>query len=200
METKFLEEIRVAVEQSMEEFLQQAPLTQGQLFVIGCSTSEVMGKRIGSDWNNQVALTIYQALNHFQGRDGFQLAFQCCEHLNRAVVVERAVAVERRWDPVTAIPVPGAGGSMAAMAYLQMEDPVLVAQVQADAGMDIGDTLIGMHLRPVAVPVRVATKAIGSAHLTMAKTRPPLIGGVRTVYSKAEAKKRMEEEDYGACN
>ncbi|WP_048601509.1 TIGR01440 family protein [Rubeoparvulum massiliense] len=199
MDEVFFNQIATSVNQAVTEFMQQAPLTKGQVFVVGCSTSEVMGNRIGSGWSNEVAQVIYQELQKLQQEKGFDLAFQCCEHLNRALVVERHVAIEHNLELVSAIPIPGAGGSMAAAAYRQMEDPVLVETILADAGMDIGDTLIGMHLRRVAVPVRINVKEIGAAHVTMAKTRPKLIGGTRAVYTREEANKKIEGDHHGTC-
>ncbi|KHE66836.1 TIGR01440 family protein, partial [Halobacillus sp. BBL2006] len=122
-----------------------------------------------------------------------ELAFQCCEHLNRSLVVERSVLREYGLDEVSAIPIPKAGGSMASYAYKHMEDPVLVESIQATGGLDIGDTLIGMHLKRVAVPLRIEQKSIGKAHVTAAKTRPPLIGGVRAVYESSEVEGSCDE-------
>ena len=152
------------------------------LFVIGCSTSEIAGERIGTSGNEAIAEAVYTGLRDLTLQTGVHLAFQCCEHLNRALVMDRAVAQAKGYTEVSAIPVPKAGGSMASFAYKQMDDPVLVETIQADGGMDIGDTLIGMHLKRVAVPLRIQQKTIGEAHVTAAKTRPPLIGGARAVY------------------
>lgn len=168
----------------LSDFQKQAPIQKGQLFVIGCSTSEVIGKKIGTAGNREVAQMIYGAITRFQEQTGVELAFQCCEHLNRALVVERETAAKRNFEIVSVIPVPKAGGSMAAFAYEQMKDPVVVEFIQADAGIDIGDTLIGMHLKHVAVPVRGSLKTVGHAHVTMAYSRPKLIGGERAVYKK----------------
>lgn len=168
----------------LSDFQKQAPIQKGQLFVIGCSTSEVIGKKIGTAGNREVAQMIYGAITRFQEQTGVELAFQCCEHLNRALVVERETAAKQNFEIVSAIPVPKAGGSMAAFAYEQMKDPVVVEFIQADAGIDIGDTLIGMHLKHVAVPVRGSLKTVGHAHVTMAYSRPKLIGGERAVYKK----------------
>ena len=131
---------------------------------------------------NKLAEIIYQEAKNFSQKTGVDLAFQCCEHLNRALVVERKTCNRYHLEEVTVIPVPEAGGSMAAKAYKQMEDPVVVEFIKADYGMDIGDTFIGMHLKHVAVPVRVSINQIGGAHVTLAKTRPKLIGGERAVY------------------
>ncbi|MCA0971029.1 TIGR01440 family protein [Halobacillus litoralis] len=152
------------------------------VFVVGCSTSEIAGERIGTSGSEAIAEAVYKELHRLKVETGAQLAFQCCEHLNRALVVERSSAEAQKWPVVSAIPVPKAGGSMASYAYKQMQDPVLVESIEADGGLDIGDTLIGMHLKRVAVPLRLEQKAIGEAHITAAKTRPPLIGGARAVY------------------
>ena len=161
----------------LNEFRQQVSLKKGDIFVVGCSTSEVIGQKIGTAGTVDVAEMIFRQLKKFKEDTGVQLAFQCCEHLNRAVVLERAAAERKNWDEVSVIPVPQAGGAMASYAYEHLEDPVVVEYISADAGMDIGDTLIGMHLKPVAVPVRVSRTSLGSAHITLAKTRPKLIGG-----------------------
>ncbi|WP_173918571.1 TIGR01440 family protein [Halobacillus sp. Marseille-Q1614] len=152
------------------------------LFVIGCSTSEVAGERIGTSGSEAIAEVLFDEWQEFSRQSGAQLAFQCCEHLNRSLVVEREVQKAYGLTEVTAIPVAKAGGSMASYAYKHMKDPVLVETVQAQGGVDIGDTLIGMHLKRVAVPLRIEQKSIGQAHVTVARTRPPLIGGARAVY------------------
>ncbi|MEH7374221.1 TIGR01440 family protein [Neobacillus drentensis] len=172
------------LEAILTEFKEQGALRQGQLLVVGCSTSEVIGERIGTSGTVEVAEMIYRCLKNLQAETGITLAFQCCEHLNRALVVERVVAEERRFDEVSVVPVRKAGGAMATYAFGAMEDAVVVEFVKADAGIDIGNTLIGMHLKHVAVPVRVKQKSIGQAHVTLAKVRPKLIGGARAVYER----------------
>ena len=171
---------------TLTEFQEIAQLHKNQLFVIGCSTSEVIGKRIGTEGTLEVAEMIYNEVSAFQEKTGVGLAFQCCEHLNRALVLPREMAEERGYDEVSVVPVRKAGGSMATYAYQQIEDPVVVEHIQAEAGIDIGDTFIGMHLKHVAVPVRTSIKEIGYAHVTMAKTRPKLIGGERAVYTNTK--------------
>ncbi|WP_409303228.1 TIGR01440 family protein [Peribacillus sp. SCS-155] len=166
----------------LHEFQNEARLREGQLFVIGCSTSEVMGKRIGTQGTLDVAGMIYEELHLFQKKTGVDLAFQCCEHLNRALVLSRLAAEKRGYEEVSVIPVRNAGGAMATHAFSMLKDAVVVEHIKADAGIDIGDTFIGMHLKHVAVPVRGTIKQIGEAHVTMAKTRPKLIGGSRAVY------------------
>ncbi|WP_027408029.1 TIGR01440 family protein [Anoxybacillus tepidamans] len=168
----------------LAEFQQQVPLASEHLLVIGCSTSEVTGKKIGTAGTTEVAEMIFAELKAWQNQTGVQLAFQCCEHLNRALVVERKTAIAKNLEIVSVIPVRSAGGAMAEYAYEHMDDPVVVEFIKADAGIDIGDTLIGMHLKHVAVPVRTSIREIGHAHVTLAKTRPKLIGGARAVYSK----------------
>ncbi|MED4224824.1 TIGR01440 family protein [Neobacillus cucumis] len=168
----------------LKEFQEQAGLKAGQLFVVGCSTSEVVGERIGTSGTVEVAEMIFRQLKEFQAETGVYLAFQCCEHLNRALVMERAAAVRRGYEEVTVVPVRKAGGAMATHAFAGLEEPVVVEFVKAEAGIDIGQTLIGMHLKHVAVPVRVKQKTVGHALVTLAKSRPKLIGGARAVYEK----------------
>lgn len=166
----------------LEDFNAQANLGKDDIVVIGCSTSEVIGEKIGTAGSEEVADMIFQTLTKFKETTGVHLAFQCCEHLNRALVIEKPVAKANKFDEVTVIPVRKAGGAMATLAYQQMESPVVVEFIKAVAGIDIGDTFIGMHLKHVAVPLRSKIKQIGSAHVTMAKSRPKLIGGSRAVY------------------
>ncbi|MEI2666726.1 TIGR01440 family protein [Rossellomorea sp. LJF3] len=166
----------------LRDFSNQVPLKKGQVFVVGCSTSEVMGERIGTSGTIEVAEMIYDELKGWADSTGVSLAFQCCEHLNRALVLEREIAEKRGLDEVTVVPVRKAGGAMATKAYHSFDDPVMVEHIKADAGIDIGDTFIGMHLKHVAVPIRVSQKSLGEAHVTLAKTRPKLIGGTRAAY------------------
>lgn len=172
------------LETILTEFNEQAALKPGELLVVGCSTSEVAGERIGTAGTFEVAEMIFKALKRLQVKTGIELAFQCCEHLNRAVVVERSVASRRQLDEVSVIPVRKAGGAMATYAFEHLNDAVVVEFIKAEAGIDIGQTLIGMHLKHVAVPVRVSRKTVGNALVTLAKTRPKLIGGARAVYEK----------------
>ncbi|MBP3040551.1 TIGR01440 family protein [Bacillaceae bacterium Marseille-Q3522] len=176
----------------LQEFQDQAKLKPNDLLVIGCSTSEVIGRKIGTSGTMKVAEMIFRKLQQFCEKTSVNLAFQCCEHLNRALVVERKVAEARSFEIVSVIPVQHAGGSMATYAYSQLEDPVVVEFVKADAGIDIGDTFIGMHLKHVAVPVRTSVKQIGEAHVTLARTRPKLIGGSRAVYVNTETNRTCE--------
>lgn len=162
----------------------QITWNEEKILVIGVSTSEVIGKQIGSHSSDEVAQVLYDSFARFQQKTKAHLAFQCCEHLNRALVVERETARRFQLEEVTAVPHHDAGGSMVTYAYAQMKDPVLVEQIAADAGIDIGDTFIGMHLKRVAVPLRATVSSIGKAHVTMAYTRPKLIGGPRAHYPK----------------
>ncbi len=177
-----IEEIRSQTIKAAEELLQTARAASGQLMVVGCSTSEVMGARIGSSGSSDVAQAILSGLMTVCAKFDVSLAVQCCEHLNRALVVQRPVAETYRLEPVMVVPVPKAGGAFAAMAMSSFKCPVVVEHIQAHVGLDIGNTLIGMHLKAVAVPVRLQQKNIGQAFLTAALTRPKLIGGPRSVY------------------
>lgn len=166
--------------------------TVDHILVIGTSTSEVIGQHIGTSGTKEVAEEIFRALLCFQQKTGVQLAFQCCEHLNRALVVEEKTQRQYNLEQVSVIPVPKAGGSMAAFAYNNFESPKVVEFIKADAGIDIGATLIGMHLKHVAVPVRSQLKKIGEAHVTLAVTRPKLIGGARAVYELQKEEGRCD--------
>ena len=162
------------------ELCEKAGLKSGQILVVGCSTSEILGDRIGSNSNPEAAEAVFDGIFAALRERGIFLAAQCCEHLNRALVTERAAA--EGFEIVNAVPQPKAGGSFAAAAYRRFADPVVLEEIRADAGLDIGDTLIGMHLKKVAVPVRLSLSRIGEAHLAAARTRPKYIGGERAVY------------------
>ncbi|MCL2497142.1 MAG: TIGR01440 family protein [Symbiobacteriaceae bacterium] len=170
--------------EALQELSERAKLPSGSLVVVGCSTSEVKGEHIGSAGSPDIAAAIFAGLQATANLHGLQLALQCCEHLNRALVVTSEVAREYRLDTVSVIPVPHAGGSMAAHAFATLPRAVVVEslQSQAIAGLDFGATLIGMHLRPVVVPVRLTNRSIGRASLQGAYSRPKLIGGERAVY------------------
>jgi uncharacterized protein (TIGR01440 family) len=170
------------VTQAVTELLQLAALQPGNILVVGCSTSEVQGAKIGSAGSSEVAGTILTSLRTACSLSGVYLAIQCCEHLNRALVVERPLLEKYNLEQVCVIPMPKAGGALAARAMADFVDAVVVETIQAHAGLDIGSTLIGMHLKRVAVPVRLATKSIGQAALTAARTRPRFIGGARAIY------------------
>ncbi|HLR23040.1 MAG TPA: TIGR01440 family protein [Pseudogracilibacillus sp.] len=180
--TTIHKQVKQDMDQLVDEWLKTDYLQSKQVFIIGCSTSEVVGETIGTSGSEAVAEEIFTALNRLKDNSGVALAFQCCEHLNRAIVLERSVQEALGLEPVSAIPHKDAGGSMATYAYKHMKDPVLVEGVSAHAGIDIGNTLIGMHLKKVAVPLRFQQKQIGNAPLTGARTRPKLIGGARARY------------------
>nr|WP_295973212.1 TIGR01440 family protein [uncultured Bacillus sp.] len=179
-----MQEWRKQTETILSEFQEQAGLGDKDTLVIGCSTSEVCGGKIGTSGTFEVAEMIFNELEKFRKETGVSLAFQCCEHLNRALVVEKETAERLALEAVSVVPVRNAGGAMAAYAFEHMSDPVMVEFIKVDAGIDIGDTFIGMHLKHVAVPVRTSLNMIGNAHVTMAKTRPKLIGGERAVYER----------------
>ena len=164
------------------ELLDQANMKSGALFVVGCSSSEMVGKRIGNGSSMDAAQAAFRGIYPVLQERGIHLAVQCCEHLNRALIMERAVAERKGYEIVNVMPQPHAGGSFAVTAWSAFEDPVAVETIQADAGMDIGGTLIGMHLRRVAVPVRTSLNHIGEAIVLCARTRPKYIGGPRAVY------------------
>ena len=175
-------------QQATEELLQAAHLETGDIFVVGCSSSEIMGGHIGKDSSMEASAAVLAVVMPPLQEQGIYLAAQCCEHLNRAIVLEREVAKAYGYQIVSAIPQPHAGGSWATNCWRAFNDPVLVEEIQAAAGMDIGVTLIGMHLRRVAVPVRLSIDHIGQAILLCARTRPPFIGGSRAVYSQEEVR------------
>jgi uncharacterized protein (TIGR01440 family) len=178
------EVIAKQVETIVRELVAAGGIAVNQLLVLGVSTSEVLGHHIGTAGTTDAAAQIYAGVDVVREEVGFIPVYQCCEHLNRALVIDRASAERYGLEIVGAVPVPKAGGSMAAYAYRQLELPCLVEAVQAHAGIDIGDTFIGMHLKRVAVPVRPSVRKIGEAHVTMAITRPKLIGGSRAVYEQ----------------
>ena len=166
------------------QLIDAAKLQKGSVVVLGCSTSEVGGERIGTHSSMDVAGAIYDGFFDLLKEQGIYLAAQCCEHLNRALVIERELAQRMNLEIVNAVPQPKAGGSSATTAYARMDDPVLVEHIRADAGVDIGGTLIGMHLKETAVPLRLSQKKIGSAFVASARTRAKFIGGVRAVYNE----------------
>lgn len=168
-----------------KELIEIAKLEEGDLLVVGCSTSEVSGNKIGSASRPELAEDVFMGIWTAAKEAGVYLAAQCCEHLNRALIIEKCVAKDRRIDTVNVVPQPKAGGSFATKAYAHFDHPVAVEHIKAEAGMDIGDTLIGMHLKDVAVPVRLSVKSIGDAHLVCARTRAKFIGGERAHYDKA---------------
>ena len=164
------------------ELCDKAKLGPGHIVVVGCSTSEINGYNVGTNSSAETGAAVFSALNTVLSEYGLYLAAQCCEHLNRAIIVERSAAAG--YTMVNVVPLPIAGGSFAAAAYIGFNDPVALESIQADAGLDIGGTLIGMHLKKVAVPLRLDTAMIGKAAVLAARTRPPLIGGSRATYDE----------------
>ncbi len=174
--------IRISLVKATEELCDTARLKAGDVFVVGCSTSEVCGSKIGTDSAPDVAEVLVEAVLSVLKPRGIYLAAQCCEHLNRAIIVERAARPCA--DAVNIVPQPKAGGSFATAAYAAFDAPIALEEIRADAGLDIGGTLIGMHLKKVAVPVRLSVKTIGAAPLLAARTRPKFIGGIRAQYNE----------------
>ena len=176
--TNYYEETRAA----MEELCEKGHIKEKQIVVVGCSTSEIVGMRIGTGGTLEVAQEVLRGLLEPVEKRGAYLAVQCCEHLNRSLVLPREALEEKGFTEVCAEPWEHAGGSMATAYYKVLKAPCLAETIVANAGLDIGDTLIGMHLKRVAVPLRLTQKTIGDAHLVAAFTRPPLIGGERAHY------------------
>jgi uncharacterized protein (TIGR01440 family) len=175
-------DIKKAAYIAASEILSVAHPAPGSLFVVGCSTSEVGGAMIGTSASPALALGLFQGIYEATKEAEVYLCAQCCEHLNRALIVEAEAAKRYGYDIVNVVPIPEAGGSFATAAYQNFHHPVALEHIRADVGMDIGDTFIGMHLRDVAVPFRISTQCIGNAHLTCARTRPKFIGGSRAYY------------------
>ncbi|SDO63596.1 TIGR01440 family protein [Paenibacillus sp. yr247] len=185
MTDSILNNIAEALETNLRELVKVGSLRPGHILVIGTSTSEILGQQIGTSGTLDAAKPIFETAQRICREFGLHLAFQCCEHLNRAIVIEEELLLQApQLEPVSVIPVPKAGGSMATYAYRHFAKPVVVETIQAHAGIDIGSTLIGMHLRRVAVPARPPVRNIGHAYVTMAFTRPKLVGGIRAVYSQ----------------
>ena len=168
----------------VEEFLEQAKLEEGDLVIIGCSTSEIAAQKIGTYSSKELGEAVFLAMYEEFSKYKIAVATQCCEHLNRALIIEKQVAKRLGYEQVNVVPQPKAGGSFSTAAYQHMNNPVAVEAIKADAGIDIGDTLIGMHLKSVAVPVRIAHPNIGDAHIVCARTRPKFIGGERACYNE----------------
>ena len=174
------DEIKQQAKEAITELLEKSHLEKGDIFIIGCSSSEIKGETIGKGSDIDAAKAVYDGIKPILDEKGIYLAAQCCEHLNRAVIIEREALLPGQ-DIVNVVPQLHAGGSFAVTVYGNAKDPVAVENIRAAGGMDIGDTLIGMHLKPVAVPVRIATKKIGEANLVCARTRPKFVGGERAV-------------------
>lgn len=185
--TDEMKRIQQDAETLLNEWINNGFLQKGDLFVVGCSTSEVAGEHIGSSGSEEIAAAIFEKLSKLEQRTGIHLVFQCCEHLNRALVIEREIMQAYNLEEVSVVPVPSAGGSMASYAYKHLKNPVIVERIQAHAGMDIGETMIGMHLKHVAVPLRFSQRFIGNARVNAARTRPKLIGGQRANYENIQA-------------
>lgn len=179
-----LDQIKQQAQDALTELLEASKLQPGQILVVGCSSSEVAGHTIGTFSSTDIADAIFEGLYPALKERGIFLAAQCCEHLNRALILERRAADLYGLEPVNVVPQPKAGGSFATAAYRAFEEPAAVEEIRAHAGMDIGQTMIGMHLRKVAVPVRLSVTKIGEAVLTCARTRPKFIGGVRAHYDE----------------
>ena len=178
-----LQEIQNQSAQAASGLLAAANLRPGDIFVVGCSSSEIVGGHIGKASSLEAAQAVFDGIRPLLEEQGIYLAAQCCEHLNRALIIEADCAEKYGYDPVSVRPQPKAGGSFATTAWERFQHPVAVEQIRAHAGLDIGGTLIGMHLRPVAVPVRLSLEHIGRAILLCARTRPKFIGGSRAFYS-----------------
>ena len=165
---------------AIEDLIEKAHLKKGDIVVVGCSTSEVLGSKIGTNSSPDTAKILFESIYNVLNEKDIYLAAQCCEHLNRAIIIEKEAVPFAEY--VNVVPVPKAGGSFATQAYAHFNSPVAVEEIKADAGIDIGSTLIGMHLKKVAVPVRLEVKTIGEAPVTAARTRPKFIGGSRANY------------------
>ena len=184
--SKTLMEIEQEAYAAASEIMDIAGMRAGQLFVVGCSSSEVTGSRIGTMSSMETAEAVFDGIYRAVQEKGVFLAAQCCEHLNRALILESEVAEYYGYEEVNVVPQPKAGGSFATQAWKHFAEPAAVEHIRAHAGMDIGDTLIGMHLKDVAVPVRIGQKQIGSAHVVCARTRAKFVGGIRAVYDEAK--------------
>ena len=176
------ERVTAQARRAAAELLDEAGLEPGDIFVVGCSSSEVLGGTIGKASSQEAAEAVFMGIYPVLLERGVYLAAQCCEHLNRALIVEEACAERYGYEPVCVVPQPKAGGSFAARSWEAFQHPVAVEHIRAHAGLDIGGTLIGMHLREVAVPVRLSVDRIGQAILLCARTRPKFIGGSRAMY------------------
>ena len=177
-----MENIKQQIQKVVTELIEVSELRAGEILVVGCSSSEIMGEVIGHGSTFEAAEAVLSAMLPILREKGIYLAAQCCEHLNRALIVERACAEKYGWEPVCVVPQPKAGGSFATAAWQSFDAPVALEHIRAHAGLDIGGTLIGMHLREVAVPVRLSLDHVGSALLLAARTRPKYIGGIRARY------------------
>ena len=183
-DAEFLSEIKNQAAEAVSSLIEIAKLKKGNIFIIGCSSSEVLGEKIGTNSSLDVANALFDGIYPVLKDNGIHMAVQCCEHLNRAVVIEKEVIEKYNLEAVNVRPQPKAGGSFATVTYEKL-DAGLVESISADAGIDIGLTMIGMHLKRVAVPVRLKLKKIGNAPIVCARTRPKFIGGERADYNKS---------------
>ena len=177
-----METVREQAARAVTELIEASGISAGQVLVIGCSSSEIVGETIGHGSSLEAAQAVFGAIYPILKEKGIYLAAQCCEHLNRALIIERECAEKYGWEEVAVVPQPKAGGSFATTAWAKFAAPVAVEHIRAHAGLDIGGTLIGMHLRDVAVPVRLSISKIGNASILCARTRPKFIGGIRARY------------------
>lgn len=173
-------DIKIQARNAVTELIDTAKLKKGDILVVGCSTSEVIGSKIGSNSSPDTAKELFSGIYEAVNEKGVFVAIQCCEHLNRCIITEREAVPF--CDMVNVIPQPKAGGSLATVAYNTFKNPVAIEKIRADAGLDIGGTLIGMHLKEVAVPVRLSMSKIGEANIIAARVRPKFVGGIRAVY------------------
>ncbi len=175
-----VEDIKLSAARAAAQICESAKLSKGQILVVGCSSSEIRGSKMGSDSSPEIGQAVFEGIMSELRPRGIYLAAQCCEHLNRAIIIEKEAILGM--DIVNVVPQPKAGGSFATAAYKGFLQPVAVEEIKADAGLDIGGTFIGMHLKKVAVPVRLETRHVGEAILLAARTRPKYIGGTRAAY------------------
>ena len=169
------------------EICEASGIRPGQIFVVGCSSSEILGERIGTSTNMEVAQAVYDGIFPVLAEREVYLAGQCCEHLNRALVIEEEVLEKYGFEQVNAIPQPNhAGGAFATVCYQNMKNAMVTETInaRASAGIDIGGTMIGMHIQPTVVPLRISLQKIGQAHIICARRRPRYIGGARAVYDE----------------
>ena len=178
-----LSNIKKQAKQAVTELIEISGIKSGDILVIGCSSSEIMGGDIGKASSMDAAKAVFDGIYPILKEKGIFLAAQCCEHLNRAIIIEQAAAEKFNLEIVNVMPQPKAGGSFATTAWQNMQHPVAVEHIKAVAGLDIGNTLIGMHLKEVAVPVRLSITKIGEAPIVCARTRPKFIGGERAHYN-----------------
>lgn len=185
MDNEYIANIKTSAEKLTEELCEAAGLEAGDILVVGCSSSEIMGEKIGTSSSLDGAKAVFNGIYGIVKKRGLFLATQCCEHLNRAIIIEKELQKRDGLTAVNVVPQPKAGGSFSTVAYNSFENPVAVEHISAQAGIDIGDTLIGMHLQDVAVPLRLSINSIGKAHVVCARTRPKFIGGQRAVYDES---------------